>query len=29
VVDWLIDRAMAVTRLDLLLKLPDRLIDKI
>jgi hypothetical protein len=29
VVDWLIDKAMAITRLDLLLKLPDRLIDRI
>jgi surface polysaccharide O-acyltransferase-like enzyme len=29
VVDWLIDRAMAITRLDRLLKLPDRLIDRI
>ena len=29
VADWLIDRAMAITRLDRLLKLPDRLIDRI
>ena len=29
VVDWLIDKAMAITRLDRLLKLPDRLIDRI
>lgn len=29
VVDWLIDKAMSITRLDRLLKLPDRLIDRI